>query len=68
MPVTVIHTLNGAADLLQAECDENTCRKDFTPTEAAAVRKSVAEGLAPIAEQNKKAGVKPSGKFSRRFG
>jgi ParB family chromosome partitioning protein len=53
VPVTVIHTLNGAADLLQAEADENTCRKDFAPTEAAAVRRAVTEALAPIAEQRR---------------
>jgi ParB family chromosome partitioning protein len=30
-----------AADLLRAERDENTCRKDFTPTEAVAIGKAL---------------------------
>jgi len=51
IPVTVIHTLNGAVDALQAELDENTCRKDLNPVEAANLRKARAALLAPLAEE-----------------
>lgn len=65
IPVTVIHTLGDATDALLAERDENTCRKDFTPTEAAAIRAAVAEAIKPLAEEREKAGVKtePCGNF-----
>lgn len=53
IPVTVIQTLADATDELIAERDENTCRKDFTPTEAASVRRAVADALAPIAAERK---------------
>lgn len=53
IPVTVIHTLADATDALMAERDENTCRKDFTPTEAAAMRAAVAEAIKPLAEERK---------------
>lgn len=65
VPVTVIRTLADATDALMAERDENTCRKDFTPVEAAAMRAAVAEAIRPLAEEREKAGVKaePSGNF-----
>jgi hypothetical protein len=34
---------------LEAQRDENTCRKDFTPTEAAAMREAIAAVLRPLA-------------------
>jgi len=71
IPVTVIHTLNGAVDALQAELDENTCRKDLNPVEAAGLRKARAELLAPMASENQKAGVaiaEPLGKFPKGTG
>ena len=58
VPVTVIHTLADAADHLMAESDENTCRKDFAPTEALAIADAVEEALRPVAEERKRAGVK----------
>lgn len=61
VPVTVIHTLNGAADLLQAELEENTCRKDLNPVEAAELRKSRAELLAPIVEQERRDAISDHG-------
>lgn len=51
--VTVAANLSEAATLLRAESDENTCRKDFTPSEAAAIRRARAELLAPLAEKAK---------------
>lgn len=53
IPVTVIHTLADATDALMAERDENTCRKDFTPTEAAAMRAAVAEAIKPLMDGRK---------------
>jgi ParB family chromosome partitioning protein len=57
IPVTVIHTLADATDALKAECSENTFRKDFTPTEAAAIRDAIAEAIRPLAEERMTAGV-----------
>jgi len=63
VPVTVIHSLDEAG-LVLAEQHENTCRKDFTLTEAAAMRAAVTEVLAPLAAERMKAGVsQPSGKL-----
>jgi ParB family chromosome partitioning protein len=53
VPVTVIYSLESAALALQAQRDENTCRKDFTPTEAAALRSALVEVLKPLAEKRK---------------
>jgi len=61
IPVTVIHSLSDAASILEAQRDENTCRKDFTPTEAAAIRAAIAEVLKPVAEERMKAGVEQPG-------
>lgn len=58
VPVTVIHTLADAADHLMAESDENTCRKDFAPTEALAIADAVEEALRPIAEAARVANLK----------
>jgi len=65
VPVTVIHSLGEAAALFEAERDENTCRKDFTPTEAAAVRRSIADVLAPIAHERKAEAGKTHGRGRR---
>ena len=66
IPVTVIHTLADATDALMAERDENTCRKDFTPTEAAAMRAAVAEAIRPLAE-GRVGGRPKSGETSGKF-
>jgi ParB family transcriptional regulator, chromosome partitioning protein len=62
IPVTVIHTLADATDALKAECSENTFRKDFTPTEAAAIRDAIAEAIRPLAEERKAEGNARGGK------
>ena len=62
VPVTVIHTLNGLADALQAELDENTCRKDLNPVEAASLRQARAKVIAPLAEDRKSHGETAPGK------
>lgn len=63
IPVTVIHTLADATDALMAERDENTCRKDFTPVEAAAMRAAVTEAIRPLAEERTGGRPKTSGNF-----
>ncbi len=66
IPVTVIHSLGDYASVLEAERDENTCRKNFTPSEAVAVADAIAAELAPVAEKRKKAGTKePSGNYPK---
>lgn len=51
---TVVTNLTGAAALLRAESDENTHRKDFTPTEAATIAKAREELLRPLAHERKR--------------
>jgi len=59
--------LKDAAALLRAEHDENTCRKDFTPTEAVAIGEALEEMERPKAQARLTAGVnqhtEPSGKL-----
>jgi ParB family chromosome partitioning protein len=40
-PVYVVEGLDSALAFLRAERDENTCRKDFTPSEAVAIGKEL---------------------------
>lgn len=49
VPVTVV-TLETLAEVLQAEADENTCRKSLTPYEASRARERRAKLLAPKAK------------------
>ncbi len=51
VPVTVVDLAN-AEEVLQAESDENTCRKGLTPYEASRARERRAKILAPVAAQN----------------
>lgn len=46
----IAHGLDDAVALLKAERDENTCRKDFTPTEEAAVYQQLLELERPRAK------------------
>lgn len=50
VPVTVAASLTDAVDHLVAERDENTCRKEFTPSEAVAAGKRLEELVRPSAE------------------
>jgi ParB family chromosome partitioning protein len=43
VPACVVKRLDDAAALLRAQRDENTCRKDFTPSEAVALGKALEE-------------------------
>ena len=47
IPVTVVRNLFEAAHLLQAEADENTCRKDFTPSESVVIGEEFVEAYRP---------------------
>lgn len=53
VPVTVAASLTDAVDHLVAERDENTCRKNFTPSEAVAAGKRLEELVRPQAEERK---------------
>jgi ParB/RepB/Spo0J family partition protein len=55
VPVLVIDGLDDRAQLLRAERDENTCRKDFTPSEAAALGLELEALEAPAAAERQKA-------------
>lgn len=55
IPVTVVDV----ADLLSAERDENTVRKDFTPTEAVAIGRLIEEQERPLALARMHAGRPP---------
>jgi ParB family chromosome partitioning protein len=59
--VHVVKGLDDAAARLKAERDENTCRKDFTPSEAAAIGKALERLERPKAEARKKAGKSTDG-------
>lgn len=62
--VTVVSNLTDAASLLRAESDENSCRKDFTPTEAESIASAREALLRPLAEDRMKAG-KPGAKLAQ---
>ncbi len=53
MPVNVAENLQEATLLLQAERDENTCRKDLAPSEAVALGKRLEKVFRPAAEERK---------------
>jgi ParB/RepB/Spo0J family partition protein len=55
VPVHVVHNLDDALLLLRAEYDENTCRKNFTPSEALAMGKAIEELERPRAKARQEA-------------
>lgn len=57
IPARTADSLATALDLLKAERDENTERKDFAPTEAVAVGVRLEELERPKAEERERAGV-----------
>ena len=67
VPVHVVDGLGDTLLALRAERDENTCRKDLTPSEAVSIGKSLEELERPKAEDRQKAGAnqhtEPSGKL-----
>jgi ParB family chromosome partitioning protein len=62
VPVCVAENLNDALAALRAERDENTCRKDFTPSEAVAIGKALEE----LERSKAKARMKEGGKAGGR--
>lgn len=57
----IVDNLSDARKLLRAEQDENTCRKDFTVSEAMALGKELEKFEKPKADARMKSGGKPSG-------
>lgn len=57
VPVSVAEHIADAVDLLKAERDENTCRKDMTVSEKLAIGARIEELRRPEAERRMKAGV-----------
>jgi ParB family chromosome partitioning protein len=55
IPAVVANDLAQAAELLRAERDENTCRKEFTPSEAVALGRSLEEVEREAAKARQKA-------------
>jgi ParB-like chromosome segregation protein Spo0J len=58
IPATVVSNIKDAAALLAAERDENTCRKDFAPSEAVALGKALEEIERVAAHARQTAGLK----------
>lgn len=58
IPAVVCAGLKDAVDALLAERDENTCRKDFTPSEAVALGMALEELERPKAQERMQAGQK----------
>jgi ParB family chromosome partitioning protein len=69
VPAHVVDNLDDAAAALRAERDENTCRKDFTPSEAVAIGRALEELEKPKAAARKKASqAKPGQKVGTSKG
>jgi N6-adenosine-specific RNA methylase IME4/ParB-like chromosome segregation protein Spo0J len=62
VPIRVVRNLEEAADALRAERDENTCRKDFLPSEAVAL----ARDLEPFERKAAKERQREAGKVHGR--
>jgi ParB-like chromosome segregation protein Spo0J len=60
--VHVVANMDDALAVLRAEHDENTCRKDFTPSEAASIGMAIEALEKPKARERQKAGSKKGGK------
>ncbi len=58
IPFTCPRTLDDTLALLQAERDENTCRKDMTPSELVGLGRAIEEQERPKAEERKHEGQK----------
>ena len=61
IPAHVVDSVDSARLHLMAERDENTCRKDFAPSEAVALGLALEAIEKPRAEEREKAGKAPSG-------
>lgn len=67
IPAHVVDNLDDAHAVLIAERDENTCRKDFTPSEAVALGRALEALEAPRAaeRQGTRTDLEPSAKLAR---
>lgn len=61
VPVRFIENVTDAADLLRMERDENTCRKDMTPSEAVALGRALEELERPKAKAAQIEGAREGG-------
>jgi ParB family chromosome partitioning protein len=66
VPVHVVRGLGDRLRLLRAERDENTCRKDFLPTEAVSIGREIQAEIAAEAAARQKAGTSADGKAGGR--
>jgi len=62
IPANIARSLTELSDLLRAEQDENTCRKDFLPTEAAAMYADTLPTAKELAKAEQVEGQKAGGK------
>jgi ParB family chromosome partitioning protein len=67
VPVRIVAGLDSRLVLLQAERDENTCRKGFTPSEAAAIATAIEDEVRKAAKERQRAagGDRRSGEARR---
>ncbi len=56
IPARIVSNLDELSLLLQAERDENTCRKEFTPEEAVHLGKRIEKEFKPKAQERKRSG------------
>jgi len=70
IPVVVAQSVDTLLKAVQAESDENTCRKDFTPEEAVRMGKRLKDEIAKLnkAEQKKAGGDKRSATAKKTVG
>ena len=61
IPVTVARDIDSLQKALRAECDENTCREDFTPEEAVAKGLELEEVTRELARKALEEGQKKGG-------
>lgn len=62
IPVNIVESLSDAMRFIEAERDENICRKDFTPEEAVTLAEALLEIEKPKAQKRKSDGNKAGGK------
>jgi N6-adenosine-specific RNA methylase IME4 len=65
VPIRVVRTIDDALQALRAERDENTCRRDFQPSEAVALARDLEPFERKEARQRELKGRPPSGKFPK---
>jgi len=68
VPVRIVAGLDEAMRALAAERDENTCRKDFTPSEAVALGRDLAALEKPAAKQRQASAGPASGRGKKAMG